>query len=486
MNHASLFLRKILPAVTLAALSAELCGCLGDGPAVEARPQTVGFQAAPSLKIGNGVSLSATASSGLPVSYLSLTPAVCSVDNSTGTVTAVATGTCTIAANQSGNSQYAPAPQTTLDLPVQTGRVQSVGFATAPSLSPGGIASVSASATSGLAISYSSTTPSVCRVDGKSGLVTDLTAGVCIVAADQAGNADFDPAQRVTQSLTVSLPSKVTVPGAPTGVTATAGAVSNSVSIGIGAIDSGGSPLTGYAVSSVPSGIAVLATTIPIAVTCPSSCAGYGFSVSALNAVGAGPASVPADVVTDYQVTATFSEPDTQPNNTIFVGSFTFDATSGTVTNFRGRVSEAMTGGQTAYPNDTMTWLTLGHQLSSMPVTLDGVNGLLVTTFLLDTSDTLSANPSFGGTDGWSPGSGTGIYYGYPGANPGNAYVRIFVNTTDPAAPLTQAQTARLAYADCSAGGMMGATCMTGTSPAGYGTAGTMGGDPASLVVTKK
>jgi hypothetical protein len=145
-----------------------------------------------------------------------------------------------------------------------------------------------------------------------------------------------------------------------------------------------------------------------------------------------------------------------------------------------------MTGGPIPYPNDTMTWVPLEHQLSSQPVVLDGVEGWLVTTFRLDTTGTLSADPKFGGTDGWAPGSGSGLYYGYPGVNPANAYVMIFVGAADPTAAPAPGQIAKLAYADCAPGGMMGSTCMTGTSEAGYGTVGTMGGRPVSQVTTRR
>jgi hypothetical protein len=54
-------------------------------------------------------SVSATASSGLPVSFSSQTPSVCSVTSS-GTVHLLATGTCTIRASQGGDEFYEPAP----------------------------------------------------------------------------------------------------------------------------------------------------------------------------------------------------------------------------------------------------------------------------------------------------------------------------------------------------------------------------------------
>jgi hypothetical protein len=239
-------------------------------------------------------------------------------------------------------------------------------------------------------------------------------------------------------------------------------------------------------VISSPIGITATGAASPITVTCPSICTGYAFSVFATNAIGNGAPSAPTDVITTYNVVETFFEPDTQPKNSMFIGSFTFNSTTGTVSNLHGILSESMTGGPAAYPDDTMTWLTLNNQLSSVPVRLGGVDGLLVTTFMLNTTNTFSADPKFSGTDGWSPGTGFGLYYGFPGANPGNAYAMIFVNSGDPRAALTQAQIDKLAYADCSPGGMMGGTCMTGTTKAGYGTVGSMSGYPVSQTTTKQ
>jgi len=478
--------KKSVVGIVLTVLSAvSLSGCVGDGPAVEARSQSVSFSAAPSLALGATATVSATASSGLAVSYSSTTPAVCTVNSGTGVVTAISAGTCIIAANQSGNTQYAPAPQATQSIPVSSNPSQAISFGAVPDLSLGGTASVSATASSGLPVTYSSSTTTVCTVDRSSGLVTDLTAGACIIAANQAGNASISAAPQVTQTMMVSVPSVITVPGAPTGVTASAGTSANSVIVSIGATNSGGSPITGYTVTSSPAGITANGTASPVSVTCPSTCSGYAFSVSASNAIGNGAPSAPTDVITTYNIIETFFEPDTQPKNSIFIGSFTFDSTTVTVSNLHGILSESMTGGPLAYPNDTMTWLTLNNQLSSVPVTVGGADGLLVTTFLQNNTNTLSNNPAFGGTDGWSPGTGSGLYFGFPGTNPGNAYARIFVNTANPTTALTQAQIDKLAYADCTAGGMMGSACMTGTTVTGYGTVGTMSGYPVSQTITK-
>ena len=61
------------------------------------------------LVVGGTVTASATATSGLPVTFTSLTPLVCGVSGTT--VTGLATGTCRIAADQAGNGisiEYAP------------------------------------------------------------------------------------------------------------------------------------------------------------------------------------------------------------------------------------------------------------------------------------------------------------------------------------------------------------------------------------------
>ena len=310
---------------------------------------------------------------------------------------AVATAACAVACDGEG--------------PAVEANPQSIAFLTVtqPAVDQTSVG-VSATASSGLPVRFGSLTPAVCSVDSGTGLVTGLTSGTCTVAADQSGNAHFAPAPRVSLDIVFVLT----------------------------AMDPGQGP-------------------VPLGGT-----------------------------VTHYNVVATFYEPDTQPNSSIFVGAFTVDATTGTVSDLQGRLSESMTGGATPYPSDTMTWVPLPYQLSSIPVTIDGAKGLLVTTFKLSSTDTLSSATSFGGTDGFSPGTGMGLHFGYPGPNPNNAYARIFVNLSDPTLPPTQAQIDRLAYADCTPGGMMGATCMTGTTLAGYGTVGTMSGYPLSQLITKQ
>lgn len=196
---------------------------------------------------------------------------------------------------------------------------------------------------------------------------------------------------------------------------------------------------------------------------------------SALALLGA---PVAQAAVNTYSVMTTWAEPETAPNDSIFIGSFDFDSATKAVTNLKGVLSESMAGNGVGYPNDSMTWLTLSNQRVSW---YDGtLGGTFAATFKNPTTTTFTT--SFGG-DTWLPG-GEVVYAGFPStaANPGNAYALIFV-PDNPLAQLTQAQVDKLAYADCAAGGMMGATCMTGTSIAGYGAPGTMGGFPLSQTI---
>ncbi len=61
-----------------------------------------------------------------------------------------------------------------------------------------------------------------------------------------------------------------------------------------------------------------------------------------LSMIGGAP-TAEASVIT-YDVVATFHEPDTQPNDTIFTGSFTFDDVTQTASNLHGLLTESMTG----------------------------------------------------------------------------------------------------------------------------------------------
>ena len=64
---------------------------------------------------------------------------------------------------------------------------------------------VVATAASGLAVTFTSTTPLVCTTGGTNGTtITLIAAGTCTIQADQAGNATYNAAPAVQQSFTVT------------------------------------------------------------------------------------------------------------------------------------------------------------------------------------------------------------------------------------------------------------------------------------------
>jgi hypothetical protein len=214
--------------------------------------QTINFTA-PASPVTFGVSpigLSATATSGLSVTF-SVVSGPGSVSGSTLTVTGA--GTIVVAANQAGNANYSAASQVTRTIVVNP-ESQTISFTAPASPVTFGVAPIglSATATSGLAVTFS-VVSGPGSVSGSTLTVTG--AGTIIVAANQAGNANYNAATQVTQTIVVNPEaqtisfaapvSPVTFGVGPIGLTATATsglAVTFSVVSGPGSIS--GSTLT--------------------------------------------------------------------------------------------------------------------------------------------------------------------------------------------------------------------------------------------------
>jgi hypothetical protein len=89
--------------------------------------QTITFANPGTQTVGTPLTLSATATSGLTVTFTSTTPSICTV---TGTAASFsAAGTCTIDANQAGNSTYAAAPMVPQSFTVNAHNVPSFTIA---------------------------------------------------------------------------------------------------------------------------------------------------------------------------------------------------------------------------------------------------------------------------------------------------------------------------------------------------------------------
>jgi hypothetical protein len=164
--------------------------------------QTITFASLPNQPLGTApFSVTATATSGLPVKFASGTTPVCTVSGNT--VTLLAVGRCTLQASQAGNAKYAPATPVTQGFQV-TKEAQTITFAPLPNRRMGTPPfTVSATASSGLAVSFASATPATCRVAGDT--VTLLELGGCTIKAIQAGNATYAAAAPVTQTFEIKL-----------------------------------------------------------------------------------------------------------------------------------------------------------------------------------------------------------------------------------------------------------------------------------------
>jgi hypothetical protein len=141
--------------------------------------------------------LSATASSGLPVTF-SVVSGPGSLSGNTLSFTAA--GTVVVAANQSGNSSFSAAPTVTQSITVQKA-AQTLSFGALPTQTLGGAPLVlSATASSGLPVTFSV----VSGPGSLSGNTLSFTAaGTVVVAANQSGDANYTAAGEVTQSVVV-------------------------------------------------------------------------------------------------------------------------------------------------------------------------------------------------------------------------------------------------------------------------------------------
>jgi hypothetical protein len=110
----------------------------------------------------------------------------------------VGAGTCAITASQSGNANYAAAEPVARSFAIGQGN-QSIDFPDPGPLVNGASAQLQATATSGLPVSYLSETPATCMVT-PGGRLTVTSAGLCLVAADQPGNANWVAAPTVRRA----------------------------------------------------------------------------------------------------------------------------------------------------------------------------------------------------------------------------------------------------------------------------------------------
>jgi len=142
---------------------------------------------------------SATANSGLAVTYSSSDESVATIVN--GKVHILAAGTTTITASQDGSEEFDAASSVSQVLTVVK-KEQAISFAAIGTKNLGDADfDASASANSGLAISYTSSNTAVATI--VNGQIHIVGAGTSTITASQAGSAEYNAATTVSQVLTV-------------------------------------------------------------------------------------------------------------------------------------------------------------------------------------------------------------------------------------------------------------------------------------------
>ncbi|WP_338726086.1 Ig-like domain-containing protein [Shewanella baltica] len=345
-----------------------------------ASPQTITFADPGAQNFGTSPTLTATSDSGLTPTFTSSTTGVCTI-SSGGLLNLVSVGTCTINADQAGDSSYLAATtvsrsfsisavvpgaptaasatagdtqaSVTFSAPIFTGgaaitgytatsnpggftgtsasspltvtgltngvaytftvtatnsvgtgaasaatssttpkAIQTITFADPGAQSFGTAPTLMASASSGLTVTFTSSTTGVCTINA-GGALTFGSTGTCTIDANQAGDGSYLAAAQVSRSFTVN----AVVPGVPTIGTASAADSQASVSF-TAPIFNGGSSITGYTVTSSPGGFNASGAASPITVTGLANGSPYTFSVVAMNAIGSSSASVASNSVT--------------------------------------------------------------------------------------------------------------------------------------------------------------------------------------------
>ncbi len=162
--------------------------------------QTISFPALPVMIFGDPpITLSATSSSGLPVTFTSSNTTVATLSGNQ--VDANSTGTADITALQVGNGTYAPARYIrtlTVDKDDQAILFQAPGTKTFGDTD----FNLSATASSGLPVSYSIDNPEVATIS--EGTIHITGAGTAIITASQGGNNLYYPAVDIAHTLTVN------------------------------------------------------------------------------------------------------------------------------------------------------------------------------------------------------------------------------------------------------------------------------------------
>src|SRR5439155_17505459 len=165
--------------------------------------QTISFGALANKTFGDpDFNVSATASSGLPVSFTAT--GNCTISGNTVHLTGA--GSCTITASQPGNANFNAATDVPQSFNIAKAN-QTITFGALANKTFGDADfNVSATPSSGLPVSFTAT--GNCTISGNTVHITG--AGSCTITAAQAGNANYNAAANVPQTFTIAKASTIT------------------------------------------------------------------------------------------------------------------------------------------------------------------------------------------------------------------------------------------------------------------------------------
>ena len=189
----------------IAATNLAGSGALSNGVTFSGITQTITFGTAPTINFGGTGTVTATGgASGNAVVFTANTTNVCTVSGLNGkTVTGVAAGTCTIAANQAGDPNYAPATQVTQSIVInKVNQATLTATAAATTLVEDNTATLGSTGGSGTgAVTFSSNNGN-CTISGS--VLTAVSVGTCVVTATKAADTNYNQVTSAGLTFTVN------------------------------------------------------------------------------------------------------------------------------------------------------------------------------------------------------------------------------------------------------------------------------------------
>lgn len=203
--------------------------------AISSSPQTITFINPGEQENGSQLTLSATASSGLQVTYNSSTIGVCTVSGSS--LSLVGGGSCTVTASQAGDSRFAAAtnvvqsfyvwPGSRHDLVWNTWEFPSQAMTVGASATVRALAQKVADGSVTTEVDWQVDTPTVCSLSSSLGsgrrTLSALSVGTCTLTMSRTGDASFR--SLAPRSVAIS------IDAAPTTTTPTSGTSAGSTTI---------------------------------------------------------------------------------------------------------------------------------------------------------------------------------------------------------------------------------------------------------------